>query len=760
MRRALPCLLGLLVMCTVRAAPTVIEAETFDGLSLDANNAWILEYAPGASEGKQIQTGGQKPCEVRRTIRLTPGEYAVWARSWDTDTVDRSNVLSLDGRALPFGNHDHNGNWWTKLGTVRVPAAFEARIAVPAERTGCVHKVDAIAFADDEAWDPNTPETLPAKADAFCAPAHANADRWFVTSGGVWATAISYLNPSQEPAKDCWLRVEVPRGMDLEFGCMDRPWTTGTTITRPDWWTGHQLTAETVRIEGGSCQRYTLRFGPGFQMVPGWGTTDHNQIMWTRYYAPVKIWAKVGVPPGEYELRTTFGSSQGEMPPRAVRVTVLPLLAKVSAPPWSHIGMWECWRDSDQVDVQPVGAYFRTLRDTGFNETHIVSPDPKTLAAAVQAGLRVLDSGQHPYQKDAKEHPEASAVDVDGKPVPGQWCPTYLTAEQPGAKEALDRVAEALRKGCSGLYLDWEGPGLAICTCDRCREAFTKQTGLTELKWPDDVKPQGRYREPAWAEFRIAQHDRIVGLIRERMLAAKPQALLGAYSGWAYHGLPPDSFEVRNYRYGYGVDVATQAKLLDFFAPGFYAYADEALTGFIDTLTRMRQAIGKASLAPYLCAEWLTGEQDYWRGQTLYPFEIIRQEAGIALGFGCTGVNIYSGMAYDGRFGGLVNRYAGLLNALGEDFTQAEQCNDAVTANGFTGHLLARHSAGKAWCVLVPALAQTRAEQVTLNLGGGKAITRAWNLGTGEPLSARDGGVRIDVPPHDFAVCRLEANPR
>lgn len=739
-----------------RSAPLVVEAESFEGLSLDANNAWILEYYPGLSNGADIQTGGQKPCEAHRTIRLTPGEYVVWARSWDDDKADRSNALCLgDQGPFLFGNHERNGNWWTRVAQVKLPAQFGARIAVPADRVGCTHKVDALAFTTDQSWDPNVPEVLPARADAFCSPAHANGDRWFVTSGGVWATAISYLNPSSQPAKDCWVRVDVPAGMTLDFGCMDRPWTTGTTITRPDWWTGHQLKDETVDVGGKRTQRYTLKFGPQFQMIPGWGTADHNQIMWSRYYAPVKIWATVDVPPGEYDFTTTFGSSQGECPARTVRVTVLPPLPQVTAPAWSHIGMWEMWRDSDQVEVAPVEAYFRSLRATGFSDTHIVSPDPKTLSAATRAGLRVLDSGQHPHQKDAQEHPEASAVDAEGKPVPGLWCPTYLTAEQPGAKEALDSVAESLRKGCAGLYLDWEGPGLSICYCSRCRDAFIQQTGLTEVKWPDDVKEGGRYREPQWADFRIAQYDRTLGLIRQRLLTAKPNAVIGAYSGWAYHGLPPDSFQVRNYRYNYGADVATQTKLLDFYGPGFYACADEALTGFIDTLTRMRQSIGNASLAPYLLAEWLTGEQDYWRQQTLYPFEIIRQEAGIALGFGCSGINIYPGMAYDARFGGLVSRYARLLNALGPDFTQAEQCNEAVAANGFTGHLLARRQGNVIWCVLVPALAQTQPEQVTLKLAEG-SIVRGVDLDTGKAPALREGAISMSVPPHDFAVCRLK----
>jgi hypothetical protein len=203
------------------------------------------------------------------------------------------------------------------------------------------------------------------------------------------------------------------------------------------------------------------------------------------------------------------------------------------------------------------------------------------------------------------------------------------------------------------------------------------------------------------------------------------------------------------------MDVAKETDLLDFFGPALYAYADGALTGFVEILARMRGSIGNASLAPYLCDEWLLGEQDYWRPQTLYPFEIVRQEAGIALGFGCSGINIYSGMAYDGRFAGLVNRTARLLVALGEEFTRAEQCNEAVQAGDFAGCVLARRTKSKMWCVVVPALAQTRAERVSLGLRAGK-VARAWDLDSGRPLPVSGGCAVVEAPSHDFVVCRLE----
>jgi hypothetical protein len=737
------------------AAPMVVEAENFEGLGLDDSDHWTLEYSPEASMGKQIRTAAGKPCEVRRQIAVPPGQYIVWARSWNNGNANRGNLLYLgDAGPLRFGNHKQSGNWWERLGRLSLPAKFEARIAVVPGTTGCVHKVDAIALTTDERWDPNAPAALPEKADALFSPPQWNDGRWFVAAGSTWATSISYLNPAPRAAGNCALRLDVPRGVEIEFGCLDKPWFAGDDATRPAWWPDHRVARETFEEDGQVWTRYTLRFSPGFVMPANYGTEDHNQIMWTRQYAPVTVFARVGLAPGQYEFRTHFTSSQGESPPHAIRVTVLPALGRQSPPPWAHVGLWEMWRSSDQVAVEAVAEYFRTLADIGFNELHIAEPDRQTVTLAGQAGLRVLDSGQQPLEKPVGAHPEASAVGVDGRPQPRYWCPTYLVAEQAGAKESLDRVVAPLKLGCAGLYLDWEGPGVSICYCKRCRDAFVKATGLRDVKWPDDVRAGGRYFEPHWVEFRIAQLNQVLRAIRRRLSAASPDALLGSYSGWSCLGSPAGHFEVENYRYGYGADVAKQVGLLGFFAPGFYAYADGADTGFAETLTRMRRSIGRAPLSPYLCDEWLLPEKDYWRPNTLFPCEIIRSEAGIALGFGCVGINIYLSQRCDARFAALVNRQARLLAALGRDFVNARQCNELLNAENFHGLALARRSKDKLWCVLVPALAQTRPETVSVQLGGA-TIRSGRDVDTGRPLSSDSGRVQAAVPPHDFVVCEL-----
>jgi hypothetical protein len=706
---------------------------------------------------KQIRTGAGRPCEVRRQIVVPPGQYIVWARSWNGGKADRSNELYLgDAGPLVFGNHHRDGNWWEQLGRLRLPAKFQARIAVAKHATGCVHKVDAIAFTTDERWDPNAPAAPPEKADAFFSPPQWNDGRWFVATGAVWPTSISYLNPASRPASDCALRLDVPRGVEIEFGCLDKPWFANDAATRPAWWPEHRVARETFEDGGQAWTRYTLRFGPSFVMAAKYGTEDHNQIMWTRQYAPVTVFARVALAPGQYEFRTRFTSSQGESPPRAIRVTVLPALGRESPPPWAHVGLWETWRSSDQVAGEAVAGYFRTLANIGFNELHINEPDRQTVRLAKQAGLRVLDSGQQPIEKPADQHAEASAVTVDGRPQPRYWCPTYLAAERPGAKESLDRVMAPLAVGCAGLYLDWEGPGTSICYCEHCRDAFVKATGLRGVKWPDDVRAGGRYFEPHWVEFRIAQLDQTLRAIRQRLSAAKPGSLLGSYSGWSCLGSPAGHFEVENYRYGYGADVAKQVGLLDFFAPGFYAYADGAVSGFAETLARMRRSIGNTPLSPYLCDEWLLPEKDYWRPNTLFPCEVIRLEAGVALGFGCAGINIYLSQRCDARFAGLVNRQARLLRALGRDFVDAGQCNELVDAAGFRGLALTRRSKDKIWCVLVPALAQTQPETVSLRLKGA-TIRSARDVDTGRPLPSVSGRVEVAVPPHDFVVCELAA---
>ena len=317
---------------------------------------------------------------------------------------------------------------------------------------------------------------------------------------------------------------------------------------------------------------------------------------------------------------------------------------------------------------------------------------------------------------------------VEGRPQPLYWCPTYLVAERPGAKESLDRVVAPLSLGCAGLYLDWEGPGTSICYCHRCRDAFVKATGLGDVKWPDDVRAGGRYFEPYWVEFRIAHS---TGPLRNPSATDRGETwpLLGSYSGWSCQGSPAGHAEIENYRYGYGADVAEQVGLLDFFAPGFYAYADGADAGFVETLIRMRRSIGKSPLSPYLCDEWLLPEKDYWRPNTLFPFELVRLEAGVALGVRLCGHQHLPQpkLRCAIRRAGEPVRLAASRSA-GISSTPTSASSYWTRRSSAGSHW--RRSKDKVWCVLVPALAQTRPEIVSVLLRARQsAVPGTWTRG-------------------------------
>ena len=87
---------------TSSAAPIVVEAESFDGLCPDDTDHWTLEYAPGASMGKQIRTGGGKACEVRRQIVIEPGKYIVWAELGHGQSRPQQRALPRRRGAVPF----------------------------------------------------------------------------------------------------------------------------------------------------------------------------------------------------------------------------------------------------------------------------------------------------------------------------------------------------------------------------------------------------------------------------------------------------------------------------------------------------------------------------------------------------------------------------------------------------------------------------------------------------------------------------------
>jgi len=103
----------------------------------------------------------------------------------------------------------------------------------------------------------------------------------------------------------------------------------------------------------------------------------------------------------------------------------------------------------------------------------------------------MIQAGRIQYAPDGRRSTEVAAS--YGWPRKGEsLCPS----QEANRQLELDLMLEMVKKydvdGVNFDYMRYEFEPL--CYCDKCRENFTRETGL-ELKWPDDVWKGGKYRE-------------------------------------------------------------------------------------------------------------------------------------------------------------------------------------------------------------------------------------------------------------------------
>jgi len=121
-------------------------------------------------------------------------------------------------------------------------------------------------------------------------------------------------------------------------------------------------------------------------------------------------------------------------------------------------------------------------------------------------------------------HPDWAAVDREGKPSPNATCNLGPYTEElmiPQLLEVIDNY------DVDGFWVDGENWATIICYCERCRKAFTAQTGLEEI--PQDHE-QPHWLE--WAAFHRRNFEERVRRYTEAVHARKPTCMV--CSNWMY----------------------------------------------------------------------------------------------------------------------------------------------------------------------------------------------------------------------------------
>ena len=162
-----------------------------------------------------------------------------------------------------------------------------------------------------------------------------------------------------------------------------------------------------------------------------------------------------------------------------------------------------------------------------------------------------------------KQHPEAAAVQKDGKTSAGAICPTLILDEPNDFLPALEKWLTQAAKGSPYRHIDWDHEfpvwqDDSICFDERCLRAFRKFAGLADdvLLTRETVIAD---HKAEWIRFRCSQNARMAGKLREIVRAADPTIVFSVYSG----------FQQDFTRETYGVDWEMMAPNLDLGIAGY-----------------------------------------------------------------------------------------------------------------------------------------------------------------------------------------------
>ncbi len=122
--------------------------------------------------------------------------------------------------------------------------------------------------------------------------------------------------------------------------------------------------------------------------------------------------------------------------------------------------------------------------------------------------------------------PEALARDAAGKPLPGQYCPSYRPED--GIKTLFSTPAALIRNGTTTLLIDLREDRERACFCPRCLQAFEtfikkEHPGLQYVPPTEFMAKQGEFKDlrNAWDDFRCGQLAGFYRTLREELAKSR-----------------------------------------------------------------------------------------------------------------------------------------------------------------------------------------------------------------------------------------------
>jgi len=442
----------------------------------------------------------------------------------------------------------------------------------------------------------------------------------------------------------------------------------GIRVVGGDAGVGAPRATGTIRTEGKAFRRW---------LNPVEASAQQREVF--DYYRGSLVALQADCPPGAYEARYFFVSTEEEQAPQKAVIEVLPPLPDAPKLRRTHVGF--LLPDAVRAGPQSFGfvdMYARTGMNMVIYGRVPALPDELGRRYRRHGILRHLLLGGTGIVYDCaygNRAPGIAAIDSEGKPNFRGLCPTYTARRgEHFERSPLDsHIAELVRADqIDGVAINWEPPGPfrgpAYCWCRRCLDAFAAQSGIA-LADLDRLGPAGVVEQygSEWLRFRAqleglvakAYYDKAVELTREvgreimfvpltapsRFEAPTPtQADIDAHiaAGDVEH-----PYHYRHYVHAYG--------------PFTYAYYDVITRRWRGrhavTLQRARQAAQFAQAQTDVVPPrpvWL-GIEGIQKGSmatlcwATTPAQMEMEIVG-GLAQGCKGVYVYTGRGMDGHF--------------------------------------------------------------------------------------------------------------
>ncbi|MEN6305969.1 MAG: hypothetical protein ABFD96_24810, partial [Armatimonadia bacterium] len=298
-----------------------------------------------------------------------------------------------------------------------------------------------------------------------------------------------------------------------------------------------------------------------------------------------------------------------------------------------------------------------------------------------------------------------------------------------------------------GFMLDYECRP-PLCFCDRCRQAFERYTKITDEKWPEDVKKEGRYYR-RWIEFRCDQGARYVKVIGEAARRARPGCSLQAWiAGYDYAG----TIESAQIDLSKAAEYLTEPEVPHYTLPDDYSdmwIKDGGLYTIEAGIKTVQDSLNVTKKPIVFCSSIIypLGSATPWSDLQLLNAQMLA-----IIGQGARGLSFWGGHddgSVDGRYLHLLAKWNAVLAAAGPFLWDGKRDDAAVTIQGADPNLVRKY----VWLLKDKALVfvvNLTQETQTVSVQGKRP---AHDLLTGRPV---DLSQPLSVPALDATMVMTE----